>query len=592
MFAFSDINFSRKGAKPAKVTYSQRLLILMILALIGSITILSLVPPVSRDALIHHLTVPKLYLQHGGIYEIPSIVFSYYPMNLDLLYMIPLYFGNDIAPKFIHFTFALLTAWLIFSYLRKRIDLTWALFGALFFLSMPIIVKLSITVYVDLGLIFFSTASLMSLLKWIEDRRRSKFFIISAVCCGLALGTKYNGLIVLFILTLFIPFLYISQSKKEVKADDAKNKSILVKVQLKAVVWGTVFFAIALLVFSPWMIRNYVWKANPIYPLYNKVFSRQLSKAIDSQSGSQTHEPSADPQPASKAQSKPWHPFAIRKIIYGESWWEIALIPVRIFFQGQDDHPKYFDGKLNPFLFLLPFFAFIQLKNSPAELRTEKKIFMFYAVLFLLYAVTRTVIRIRYVAPIIPPLVILSTLGLHQLTRMVAYRGTAGLTRIGSAFFLIIGLIIFALNSSYILAQFRYVDPFSYISGRMTRDDYITKYRPEYSIYQYINRQLPQNVKILGLFLGNRRYYSDRELIFGINEFKKIVNQSNSEKILIKNLRQKGYTHLMIRYDLFNPWINKQFNESKKELLKLFFDGLTRPVLSKEGYGLFELRDR
>ncbi len=182
--------------------------------LIVAIVILSWVPPVSRDALTHHLIVPKLYLQHGGIYEIPSIVFSYFPMNLDLLYMIPLYFGNDIAPKFIHFIFALLTAWLIFSYLRKRLDLGWALVGGLFFLSLPIIVKLSITVYVDLGLIFFSTASIMSLFKWIENRYQLKFLILSAACCGLALGTKYNGLIVLFILTVFIPFVFIRNARK------------------------------------------------------------------------------------------------------------------------------------------------------------------------------------------------------------------------------------------------------------------------------------------------------------------------------------------------------------------------------------------
>ena len=43
--------------------------------------------PISRDALTHHLYLPRLYLQHGGIYEIPDLVFSYYPMNLDLLYI-------------------------------------------------------------------------------------------------------------------------------------------------------------------------------------------------------------------------------------------------------------------------------------------------------------------------------------------------------------------------------------------------------------------------------------------------------------------------------------------------------------------------
>ncbi|MBE9544509.1 MAG: glycosyltransferase family 39 protein, partial [Proteobacteria bacterium] len=223
-------------------------LVSLLLVLICSIGILAWVPPVSRDALTHHLAVPKLYLQHGAIYEIPSIVFSYYPMNLDLLYLIPLYFENDIAPKYIHFLFALLTAGLIFSYLRKRLGADWGLFGALFFLSLPIIVKLSITVYVDLGLVFFSTAALINLLKWIDSRFQLKFLILSASCCGLALGTKYNSLLVLFILTLFIPLVFISNSKKKFNAKGSADKATLIKIQLKAVGFGAIFFTIALLV--------------------------------------------------------------------------------------------------------------------------------------------------------------------------------------------------------------------------------------------------------------------------------------------------------------------------------------------------------
>ncbi|MDT8380603.1 MAG: hypothetical protein RQ739_17105, partial [Desulfotignum sp.] len=69
---------------------------LVMAAAIGCIVLLASVPPVDRDALTHHLFIPKLYLLHGGIYEIPHIGFSYYPMNLDLLYMIPLAFNNDI----------------------------------------------------------------------------------------------------------------------------------------------------------------------------------------------------------------------------------------------------------------------------------------------------------------------------------------------------------------------------------------------------------------------------------------------------------------------------------------------------------------
>ena len=129
------------------------ILLVLLVFLCIAISILCCAPPVSKDALTHHLAVPKLYIEHGSIYEIPSMPASYYPMNLDLLYLIPLYLGNDIVPKFIHFSFALLTAWLIFGHLKRRINTIYALLGVIFFISTPIIVKLSITVYVDLGLI-------------------------------------------------------------------------------------------------------------------------------------------------------------------------------------------------------------------------------------------------------------------------------------------------------------------------------------------------------------------------------------------------------------------------------------------------------
>ena len=126
-------------------------------------------------------------------------------------------------------------------------------------------------------MIFFSTAALVSLLKWIESRLQLKFFIISAISCGLALGTKYNGLIVLFLLTIFIPFIYISYSKKDSSTNTSANRATPIRLQLKAVGFGALFAALALMVFSPWMIRNYVWKTNPIYPLYDNLFNRAIS---------------------------------------------------------------------------------------------------------------------------------------------------------------------------------------------------------------------------------------------------------------------------------------------------------------------------
>ena len=368
-------------------TLLKRVLFCLLAVLVIAIVILASVPPVSRDALTHHLAVPKLYLQQGGLCEIPSVGFSYYPMNLDLLYIIPLYFGNDIIPKFIHFVFALLSAWLIYSYLRKKLGLMWALLGALFFLSLPIIVKLSITVYVDLGLVFFSTASLISLLKWIESQRQIKFLILSGICCGLALGTKYNGLIVFFLFTVFVPFLHINQIKQNIAGKEQRQKIDFTKTQLKAIWSGMIYGIVALVVFSPWMIRNYVWKGNPIYPLYHNLIKPPKPISSDTLNNtSKSRGTKSELQQTVSAKSTRWRSFAIRKVIYGEAWWEVALIPLRIFFQGQDDNPKYFDGKLSPFLFFLPFFAFFQLKYDPPALRTEKTIFASFTILYILFA--------------------------------------------------------------------------------------------------------------------------------------------------------------------------------------------------------------
>ena len=565
------------------------LLIGLLASLVIAIILLSWVPPVSRDALTHHLAVPKLYLQHGGIYEIPSIGFSYYPMNLDLLYMIPLYFGNDIVPKFIHFIFALLTALLIYSYLVKKLGMVWALFGALFFLSLPIIVKLSITVYVDLGLVFFSTAAILSFLKWFESRFQLKFLVFSGAWCGLALGTKYNGLLVLFILTLFIPFVFISNFKKNHIGNKLENRGETKTYQFKALGFGALFCAVALLVFSPWMIRNYIWKDNPVYPLYKNFF--QDLKPVTQGIADRTSDNNLAEIRKHAPQESPtrWGPFAIRKVIYGETWWEIALIPVRVFFQGQDDHPKYFDGKLSPFLFLLPFFAFIHFKKDSATLRVEKKIFVFFSIIYLLYAFSQYSIRIRYIAPIIPPLIILATFGLHRIAAMITKSGPGKSGRLRTGSLLLIVAILLAHNAAYILKQFNHVDPISYISGKVSRDAYIARYRPEYHIYQYANKHLSGRVKILGLFLGNRRYYCDTELIFGVKEFKQMVRSADTERILHNNLRNRGYTHLIVRYDLFNQWMNKQFDDGKKQFLQKLFDEHVKHLLSRDGYGLFEL---
>jgi hypothetical protein len=150
------------------------------------------------------------------------------------------------------------------------------------------------------------------------------------------------------------------------------------------------------------------------------------------------------------------------------------------------------------------------------------------------------------------------------------------------------------MNASYIVGQFRYVDPISYISGSVERDEYIERYRPEYSAIKYANKNLPGNAKILCIFLGNRGYYSDREMVFDGNQnlFRKTVKSANSPAEILLDLNKRDITHLLVRYDLFNTWSNNNFDDEEKEMVGEFFKEQITLLFSKGGYGLFRLGNR
>lgn len=549
--------------------------------LVAATVILASVPPVDRDALTHHLFVPKLWLQHGGIYEIPEIPFSYYPMNLDLLYTIPLYFGNDIVPKYIHYLFALLTAWLIHRYLNKRLGTTYGLLGAIFFLSIPIIVKLSITVYVDLGLVFFATASLLLLLHWAEKGFQLRYLLLAGLCCGLAAGIKYNGLISIFVLTLFVPIIYQRSAGKDQQSNG------------KALLYGLVFAVATFVAFSPWLIRNYVWTGNPIYPLHNSLFQKNQKPTLAADQSTAVEAPSALQQITSKGSGA----FTSRKVLYHETWWQALLLPVRFFIEGQDDNPQFFDGKLTPFLLVLSILAFFFKPPSPQEDR-EKKILVSFALLYFFLTFFQEAMRVRYVAPIIPPLVILSMYGLYGLNTYLRGRTKGKESPKTVALLVTICVSGFMLwyNAHYVRSQFALVNPIPFIQGNVSRDEYITTYRPEFPAIQYANAQLPPESRVLCIFLGNRGYHMDFKPVFeqpfstsGL--FSRFLTTDYQKMAVLKFMQQNRITHVLMRDDLTASWL-QQLSENDKSLIAPFFQNASNPLFRKNGHTFFPLNSK
>jgi uncharacterized membrane protein len=74
--------------------------------------LLSLSPVVSRDALIHHMALPKLWLK-WGIFSIDKYRdYAFYPSNLQVLYHAALFYNLEFLPKIIHSLFFIIDVWL------------------------------------------------------------------------------------------------------------------------------------------------------------------------------------------------------------------------------------------------------------------------------------------------------------------------------------------------------------------------------------------------------------------------------------------------------------------------------------------------
>ena len=523
---------------------------------------LTLTPPISRDALIHHLAIPKLWLTHGGYYEIPWARFSYYPMNIDLLYLMPLYFKNDIIPKFIHFAFGFGTGLLVYQYLGKRFGRNWGLLGFLIFFSTPVVVRLSTTAYVDLGMVFFSTASILAWIKWQdEDYKYMKWFILSAVCMGLAAGSKYNALLAWFFLNLMVVFYYSRDTKKG----------------FPAVMFGVAFFIFTFLVVSPWFIKNYIQTGNPLYPLLNNLvgFLHDTGKAGGAVAAT------ADSNWASSI-------FQRREIMFGDSFWETLFIPLRIFSQGKDSSPQYFDGVLNPILIIMIPFAFLK-----KDYYRDRLFFLFFSVFFLLMACFLTIIRIRYILPIIPFLTILSVMGIRNLVKW-ADSLSKPFDHIGIIIISSITVSLLVFNFLYLKDYFSTIKPARYVFHQETRDEFLTRTIGSYPAVKYINENLPDDSRIFFMFLGRRGYYLDRpyyyDSSFGMKTINNMVKALKDRHDFQEYLQSLECTHVLMRIGLFNKYLHDNFSEEAITRFKGLAKKYWRPIYVSNGYAVMEVR--
>lgn len=223
----------------------------------------SLMPETQSDGLRYHLSVPKLYLQHGGIYLIPDIAFSNFPFLVEYIYTIPLAFGLDSVPKMIHASFYLFSIRLIYQLAKRMGNERCAIFAALMFASVPFTSIFASWSFIEMGLTLYTLVAFSLCLEIVESTKEGKgneswrLVVLCGISGGFLLSCKYTALS-----TLFFFFLMLVWPFQGLTARNAVSH--LRRAFLFVLVSGVVV--------SPWYIKNLYFLGNPVYPFAGGLF--------------------------------------------------------------------------------------------------------------------------------------------------------------------------------------------------------------------------------------------------------------------------------------------------------------------------------
>lgn len=473
------------GLNPGEMFFIFILSIFLSVAFVGAMT-----PPVFYDSLTYHLAVPLQYVKHHKIFHISTNLFANFPQNIEMLYTMSLILYDDILANLINFSFLPLTLLLLYGFLKDTFGGRTAFLAALIFTSTPAVILLACGTYIDLGLTFYLLLSFTALTEWMKTSSKN-WLILSGLLCGFSMGIKYTAAISL---TVFIPLILHNCI--------TKNRKIIPDVIL--------FLIPAFVFFLPWMLKNYFFTGNPVFPffisgkapLYVQNYLSHVSRHGTAGFLSLINLP-----------------------------WDLTMAGVN--FGGGFD----VIGPL--YLVFLPVLFFV--KNSG---KIIKICFIYLLLYFLLWSAAARVLR--FLMPIFPIAAAVFSACIFQFlnTATSMVRNTVKVifaVTVISNFFLLL----------YILNSF---SPGLYFFGNMARDEYLSRFIGPNNFYpaaEFMNKTFTADSKTL--FVGeSRNYFTEFNTAasspFDYDILTEMANNSETGEDLLLKLKRENFTNILWNY--------------------------------------------
>lgn len=495
-------------------------------------------PELTTDALEYHLLIPKIYIGLGKIEYIPLLVESNYPSLTEYNFLPMLKLSNEIVCKSFHFWMGILLLLLLGQLVKAVRPDTANLTAPAFFLAMPVTTTIMGWAWNDLLFTLLVVLCLFYLIQYEitpDNPRRNLNLILAGVMAGLASWTKYTFVMFFAALILFY-LIAIWRWKWEWK----KFGFILLPV---------------ILISSLWIIKNWVFTGNPVYPFLNDIF----------------HSPYWTP-----AADRYFKGTLTRYEIPHWSWTTYFLFPFLITLKPRviDVHTGILPLVVLPLLFL---------KNRDRGISMLKMYLVAYVLVWLFIQT-----EVRSLLSVFAVLFCVGTIALHH-----SLRAHTKLRR-GA-----ILLILAAAGASYcitIVSTYYLFDPIPYFIGKESKAQYLSKYAASQRTYDYLNNN-PRVSRILLVGLHNP-FYLNRPYFFSsccdppVAE----VLSSNTKTAgqLQAKLKKLGVTHLVWNqeeYERENAVRLYSWDPNKRAMFETFLSQYCRPAARFGGDQVLQLNE-
>jgi dolichyl-phosphate-mannose-protein mannosyltransferase len=496
------------------------LLIIIILACLFSYSLYrALCPPISWDAQVYHLLIPRIYLENSGFKYIPLNVYSNMPHSMDLLFLAGMAVGDDVTAKLLHFSLGILLCLSMYAICKKNFSTRCGLIAPLLFISSPMIFFEFGVAFIDIGLSLFCLWNLAMIISFIKKGKVGYCFL-AGLFCGMGMSSKY---------TLF--FTATSSILLLISAPFILRENKDVELQCKRISPWNYFTAVfifsgaSLIILMPWLIKSLYYTGNPIYPMMYKYFGgrdwseKQGAWLID------------------------WQ----HSIGMGRSITDYILLPFRVFFKSSlEKGYQGFAGTLYPYiLILLPSCYFIRKKKWIII-----SCFLFFAVYFIQWAMGAQ--QVRFLFPVIPALAICSAAGVASLKK-----------RNNILYFISIVIVLLApvhLIIKDILPGIMQEGSFiPVLSGRETRETFLRPRMRTYPCFEYLKENCAETDTVLFLF-ENRGYYCSQpffaDAMFEASHFMNLALEAGSPDEFRKKIESYNAKYIVVD-ELIRESINK-----------------------------------